>query len=73
MQPPRVSCRVDGVMVIGTGEWLLIGITLVLVFSASRMGQLGNSLGHFVHGFKKASRGEGHVDVTGERLDRRDG
>lgn len=60
-------------MVIGTGEWLLIGITLVLVFSASRMGQLGNALGSFVHGYKKASRGEGYVDVTGERLDRHDG
>jgi sec-independent protein translocase protein TatA len=56
-------------MVIGTGEWLLIGIILVLVFSASRMGQLGNALGSFVHGFRQASRGQGVVDVKGERLD----
>ena len=56
-------------MVIGTGEWLLIGIILVLVFSASRMGQLGNALGSFVHQFRKASRGEQYVDVTGRRLD----
>jgi sec-independent protein translocase protein TatA len=56
-------------MVIGTGEWLLIGIILLLVFSASRMGQLGNALGSFVHGFRQASRGQGVVDVKGERLD----
>lgn len=56
-------------MVIGTGEWLLIGIILVLVFSASRMGQLGNALGSFVHGFRQGSRGPGVVDVKGERLD----
>lgn len=56
-------------MVIGTGEWLLIGIILLLVFSASRMGQLGNALGSFVHGFRQASRGQGVVDVQGKRLD----
>ncbi|MBM4378911.1 MAG: twin-arginine translocase TatA/TatE family subunit [Deltaproteobacteria bacterium] len=56
-------------MVIGTGEWLLIGIILLLVFSASRMGQLGNVLGSFVHGFRQASRGQGVVDVQGKRLD----
>jgi sec-independent protein translocase protein TatA len=58
-------------MVIGTGEWLLIGIILLLVFSASRMGQLGNALGSFVHGFRQASRGHSVVDVRGERLDSR--
>jgi sec-independent protein translocase protein TatA len=54
----------------GTGEIIVLGLTLVLIFSASRMGTLGNALGRFVHSFKKASQGEGFVDVTGKRLSR---
>jgi sec-independent protein translocase protein TatA len=46
----------------GVGEILVIVFVLVLVFSASRMGQLGNALGKFVYSFKKAARGEDFVD-----------
>lgn len=56
-------------MHLGTGELLLLGFILVVVFSASRMGQLGNALGKFVYSFKKASKGDDFVDVKGERLD----
>lgn len=52
-------------MNIGTGELLFLGIVLVIIFSASRMGALGNALGKFVYSFKKAARGEGFVDVKG--------
>lgn len=48
----------------GIGEILMIAAILAIVFSASRMGQLGNALGKFVHSFKKASKGEDFVDVT---------
>lgn len=49
-------------MNISTGEMVFILVVLVIVFSASRMGALGNALGKFVHSFKKASKGEGFVD-----------
>lgn len=55
-------------MHLGTGEVLLMVFILVVVFSASRMGQLGNALGKFVYSFKKASKGDDFVDVKGERL-----
>jgi sec-independent protein translocase protein TatA len=48
---------------LGFGELLVIGFVLLVVFSASRMAALGNSLGKFVHSFRKASRGEGFIDV----------
>ena len=50
-------------MHLGTGELLLLGFILVVVFSASRMGQIGNALGKFVYSFKKASKGEDFIDV----------
>ena len=49
------------------GEILLIAFVLLVVFSASRMGTLGNALGKFVYSFKKASRGNDLVDVTPPR------
>lgn len=64
---PRVNLSV--------GEIVVIVFVLVVVFSASRMGQLGNALGKFVYSFKKASKGEGFVDAgrASARLDRRRG
>ena len=50
-------------MPLGTGEILLIAFVLLVVFSASRMGTLGNALGKFVYSFKKASKGEDLVDA----------
>lgn len=48
---------------LGLGELLVLGFVLVVVFSASRMGQLGNAVGKFVYSFRKASKGEDFVDV----------
>lgn len=50
-------------MNIGTGEIIMLVIILIVVFSASRMGTLGNAVGRFVHSFKKASQGDGFIDV----------
>lgn len=50
-------------MGLGLGEILVIGFILTVVFSAARMGQLGNALGKFVYSFKKAKAGEDFVDV----------
>ena len=50
-------------MSIGAGEWIMLAIILVIVFSASQMGVLGNAVGRFVHSFKKASHGDGFIDV----------
>lgn len=41
----------------------MLAIILLVVFSASRMSQLGNAVGKFVYSFRKASQGEGFVDV----------
>ncbi|MDX2014849.1 MAG: twin-arginine translocase TatA/TatE family subunit [Myxococcaceae bacterium] len=51
----------------GIGEILMIGAILVIVFSASRMGQLGNALGKFVYSFKKASKGDDFVDTSASK------
>jgi sec-independent protein translocase protein TatA len=45
------------------GELLFIGFILVVVFSAARMGQLGNAMGRFVYSFKKAAKGGDLVDA----------
>lgn len=50
-------------MGLGTGEYIALAFILFFIFSASRMGQLGNAIGKFVYSFKKASKGEGFVDV----------
>lgn len=60
---PGLYCTVRGMLGLRTGEILFIGFILVVVFSAARMGQLGNAVGKFVYSFKKASKGEGYVDA----------
>ena len=60
---PGLCCTVRGMLGLRTGEILFIGFILVVVFSAARMGQLGNAVGKFVYSFKKASKGEDFVDV----------
>lgn len=45
-----------------TGEVLMLALVITIIFSASRMGQLGNALGKFVYSFKKASKGDAYVD-----------
>jgi|GEM_PF-389484 len=60
---PRLCCTVRGMLGLRTGEILFIAFILVVVFSAARMGQLGNAVGKFVYSFKKASKGEDLVDV----------
>ncbi len=54
-------------MGLSVGEMIFIAFVLVVVFSASRMGQLGNALGKFVYSFKKASRGDDFIEVTPSR------
>ncbi len=50
-------------MSLGLGEIIVLSFILLVVFSASRMGQLGNAMGKFVYSFRKASRGQDFVDV----------
>ena len=47
----------------GPGEIIVVVFVLVVVFSASRMGQLGNALGKFVYSFKRAAKGDDFIDV----------
>jgi Sec-independent protein translocase protein TatA len=39
-------------------------VIVFIVFSASRMGALGNAIGKFVYSFRKASGGNDFIDVT---------
>lgn len=54
-------------MPLGLGEILLILFVLLVVFSASRMGALGNALGKFVYSFRRAAGGKDLVDVSPPR------
>lgn len=58
---------------VGFGELLVIGFVLLVVFSASRMSALGNALGKFIYSFRKASQGQGFIDVKPERALREPG
>jgi sec-independent protein translocase protein TatA len=51
----------------GTGELLTLAIVLLIIFAASRMGQVGNALGRFVYSFKRAANGQDTIDVTPTR------
>ena len=51
-------------MHLGTGELIMLVVILLIVFSASRMGALGNAIGKFVFSFRKASQGQDLIDVT---------
>lgn len=53
---------------IGVGEFIMLAVVGLIVFSASRMGALGNALGKFIYSFKRATRGEDLVDVTPKKL-----
>ena len=54
----------------GTGEIITLIVVGLIIFSASRMGQLGNAVGKFVYSFKKAAKGEDLVDATPKKLER---
>ncbi len=50
-------------MRLGIGEIIVIVFVIVVVFSASRMASLGNSLGKFIYSFRKAAKGQDFIDV----------
>jgi len=50
-------------MRLGAGEIIVILFVIVVVFSASRMGTLGNALGKFIYSFRKAAKGQDFIDV----------
>ncbi|HKD40003.1 MAG TPA: twin-arginine translocase TatA/TatE family subunit [Myxococcaceae bacterium] len=50
-------------MRLGAGELIVILFVIVVVFSASRMGALGNAIGKFVYSFRKAAKGQDFIDV----------
>lgn len=54
----------------GTGEIITLVVVALIIFSASRMGQLGNAVGRFVYSFKKAAKGDDLVDATPKKLER---
>ncbi|NOJ53184.1 hypothetical protein BHS07_29625 [Myxococcus xanthus] len=61
--PPPFAALCSIMLGLGLGEIIVLGFILLVVFSAARMGQLGNAVGKFVYSFRKASRGEDLVDA----------
>lgn len=53
-------------MGLGAGELIMLAVIVLIVFSASRMSALGNAIGRFVYSFRKASQGDGFIDVKPE-------
>jgi sec-independent protein translocase protein TatA len=49
--------------VLRIGEIIVLVFVIIVIFSASRMGALGNALGKFVYSFRKASKGQDLIDV----------
>ncbi len=48
---------------IGVGELVMLAVIILIIFSASRMGALGNAIGKFVYSFKRASKGDDFIEV----------
>jgi sec-independent protein translocase protein TatA len=46
------------------GEVIVLLFVLIVVFSASRMGALGNALGKFIYSFRRAAKGQDLVDAN---------
>jgi Sec-independent protein translocase protein TatA len=53
-----------GVSMLRVGEVIVLLFVLIVVFSASRMGALGNALGKFIYSFRRAARGQDLVDAN---------
>lgn len=49
---------------VGSGELIMLVVIVLIVFSASRMSQLGDAVGRFVYSFKRAANGQDTIDVT---------
>jgi sec-independent protein translocase protein TatA len=45
-------------------EILLILVTLLIIFGASRLPDIGTQIGKSVANFKRASKGQNEIDVT---------
>lgn len=43
---------------LGTGEWVLLVLVLLVVFGAGRLPQIGRSLGKGLKNFRKGLKGE---------------
>ena len=56
MPTPLVSLPLVGMP--GLGEWILIGLAIVIFFGASKLPKLGKGLGDGIRNFKKGLKGE---------------
>lgn len=55
---------VPGIMNIGPTEWLIIFACLLLVFGASRLPKLGESIGKAVRGLKRGLNTDEDIEVN---------
>lgn len=51
-------------MRMGTGEIVVVLLVVLLVFGANKIPQLGDALGRGIRNFKKASAGDGALELA---------
>jgi sec-independent protein translocase protein TatA len=54
---------------LGLPELVIVLVILVLIFGASRLGDIGSGLGKAIRGFKDSVAGKDAIDVTPKKDD----
>ncbi|MDD5306481.1 MAG: twin-arginine translocase TatA/TatE family subunit [Deltaproteobacteria bacterium] len=57
----------------GLGEWVLIGLAVLLFFGASRLPKMGQGLGEGIRNFKKALEGKDEQPLPPKKDDKAEG
>ncbi len=57
---------------LGFPELLVIMVILLLIFGASRLGDLGSGLGKAIRGFRESVAGKDAIDVTPKEDEKKD-
>ena len=54
---------------LGLPELVIILVIIILIFGASRLGDIGSGLGKAIRGFKDSMAGKDAIDVTPKKND----
>jgi sec-independent protein translocase protein TatA len=54
---------------LGLPELIIILVIIILIFGASRLGDIGSGLGKAIRGFKDSMAGKDAIDVTPKKDD----
>jgi sec-independent protein translocase protein TatA len=68
MHTPLAAMALAGMP--GLGEWVLIGLAVLLFFGANRLPKMGQGLGEGIRNFKKALQGEDQEPLPPKKDDK---